>query len=269
MSDPSGTVPQAGWPTAPPGSNLPQVGFPEFPRPASAGHRIGHSTMIGLLGAGLAVLALVLVLAVVLSEPPAAPSCPPLRCQGPPIGNPFDASIGSPVVNGTLYSNKQGFTVRYYPVPGAPSVPVVSEGASGISLSYPFQSDAGGTAELTVIGSPATNTTAQGIVQRVVNQIAPGAQPAYQLPGALVGYQLGAGEAYNVQPVSSAGSTQTDRLIVLGAIRNGFGIAVVAEGQLLPDVGPGSFYWNGHPSPANLNVAYLGDETVNSIKFPS
>jgi hypothetical protein len=147
-------------------------------------------------------------------------------------------------------------------------VPQVSEAANGIELIYPFPSDEGGEGQLTIIGSPAGDTTPQGIVQNVVNQIAPGAQPVYQVPGALVGYQLGVGEAYNVQPVSSAGSTQTDRLIVLAAIKNDFGIAVILEGQLLPDVGPQSVFWNGHSSPANLNVAYVGDETVNSITFP-
>lgn len=246
-----------------------RAGFPELPRPVSWDHRIGHSAMIALLAVGLAVLALILVLAAVLSEPAPKSSCPPLKCQGPPIGNPFSAAIGVPVMNGVLYTNNQGFTVRYYPVPGNSSVPQVQEAASGIELTYPFSSSGGGTGQLTVIGSPAADTTPQAIVQNVVNQIAPGAQPVYQLPGALVGYQLGVGEAYDVQPVSSAGSTQTVRLIVMAAIKNNFGIAVIAEGQLLSDVGPQSIFWNGHSSPANLNVAYMGDETVNSIKFPS
>ena len=225
--------------------------------------------MIVLLAVGLAVLALTLVLVAVLSEPAPKPSCPPLKCQGPPIGRPFSAAIGAPVMNGVLYSNSQGFTLRYYPAPGNPSVPQVKKAASGIELTYPFSSSAGGTGELTIIGSPAGNTTPQAIIQNVVNQIAPDAQPVYQLPGALVGYQLGVGEAYDVQPVSSSGSTQTIRLIVMAAIKNNFGIAVVAEGQLLSDVGPQSDLWNGHSSPANLNVAYFGDETVNSITFPS
>jgi hypothetical protein len=34
-------------------------------------------------------------------------------------------------------------------------------------------------------------------------------------------------------------------------------------------VTPSSPLWDGHPSPANLNVAYVADETVNSIRFPS
>jgi hypothetical protein len=240
-----------------------------MPRPASGDHRISHPAMIALLAVGLAALALILVLATLLGEPPPKPSCPPLKCQAPPIGNPFSAAIGPPVTNGVLYRNSQGFTVRYYPVPGNPSVPQVSEAARGIELTYPFTSNHGGTGQLTVIGSPAGSTTPQGIVQNVINQIAPGAQPVYQLPGALIGYQLGVGEAYDVQPVSSAGSTQTVRLIVMAAIKNNFGIAVIAQGPLLSDVGPQSVFWNGHSSPANLNVAYVGDETVNSIRFPS
>jgi hypothetical protein len=225
--------------------------------------------MIALVVVGLAVLTVILVLVTSLSEPPPKPSCPPFKCQGPPIGNPFSAAIGAPVLNGVLYSNSQGFTLRYYPAPGNPSVPQVQKAASGIELTYPFSSSVGGTGELTIIGSPAGDTTPQAIIQNVVNQIAPGAQPVYQLPGALVGYQVGVGEAYDVQPVSSSGSTQTIRLIVLAAIKNNFGIAVIAEGQLLSDVGPQSDLWNGHSSPANLNVAYFGDETVNSITFPS
>jgi hypothetical protein len=55
----------------------------------------------------------------------------------------------------------------------------------------------------------------------------------------------------------------------MAAIVNGFGIAVVADGQLLAPVSDTSPFWNGHASPANLNIAYDADETVNSIRFPS
>ncbi len=223
--------------------------------------------MIVLLVVGLGLLAVILIVASRLSEAPAKPSCPPLKCQGPPIGNPFDASVGAPVVNGTLYRNQQGFSLRYYQLPGlSPSVATTTQ---QITLTYPFDPSDGGSGVLAVIGAPESDATPQGVVQDLVNQLAPGAQPVYQLPGALVGYQLGVGEAFNVQPVSSTGSTQTDRLIIMAAIKNGFVIVVIAEGQLLPPVVPGSTFWNGHPSPANLNVAYVADETVNSIRFPS
>lgn len=90
----------------------------------------------------------------------------------------------------------------------------------------------------------------------------------YQLRGALVGYQLGVGAAYDVQQVSSSGTSYTDRVIVMAAIVNGFGIAVITEGQLLQPVVSSSAFWNGHPSPANLNLAYGADEAVNSTRFP-
>jgi hypothetical protein len=54
----------------------------------------------------------------------------------------------------------------------------------------------------------------------------------------------------------------------MAAVRGGFGIAVVASGELLSRVTPGSTWWDGHPSPAAISVAYLGDGTVNSITFP-
>jgi hypothetical protein len=77
------------------------------------------------------------------------------------------------------------------------------------------------------------------------------------------------GGAYNVQEASSSGSTYIDRVIVMAAIVNGFGIAVIADGQLLAPVTDVSPFWNGHASPANLNIAYDADQTVNSIRFPS
>jgi hypothetical protein len=260
---------EIGWPTASAGATASVATFPRVRWAESRRRSAIHRTMVVRLGAGLTILALILILATYLSTPAAPPRCQPLKCQGPPIGNPFDAAVGAAVTSGTLYSNKQGFTVRYYPLPGAPSVPQVTEGTGGLQLTYPFKSTDGGTGQLTVIGSSAAGTSAQTVLTNIVNEIAPGAQSVYSIPGALVGYQPGIGEAYNVQPVSSAGSAQTDRLIVLVAIKNGFWIAVVAEGQLLRNVGPGSDFWDGHPSPADVNVAFVGDPTVNSITFPS
>ena len=74
----------------------------------------------------------------------------------------------------------------------------------------------------------------------MINFIASGAQPLYHLAGALIGYQLGVGEAFNYQPVSSSGSASTDRVSVMAGIEKGFEIWVVAAGTLLPNVTPGS-----------------------------
>ncbi len=227
--------------------------------------------MIALLAVGLAILALILVLAAFLNEPAPAPLCPRFKCQGPPLGNPFSTS-GAPVYNGTLYTNSQGFSLRYYPDEAifSNAQGASSGAAKGIQITYAFPAAVGGgNGVLIVLGEPASNTTPQAMVQAMINAIAPGAQPVYQLPGALVGYQLGVGEAYDYQPVSSSGSGTTDRVIIMAAIKNGFGIWVVAAGPLLPNVLPNSPFWNGHPSPANVGVAYAADQTVNSIRFPS
>ena len=200
MTDTSAPRPPDGWPTAPPGSDLPRVGFPEMSRPASPGHRFSHATMIVFLAAGLAILAVILVVAALLSQPPTPPVCPPLTCQSPPIRNPMiggsSAVTGTPVEHGQLYTNSQGFTVRYYSPFGI--TPQASTAADGITLTYDFASQYGGTSQLAVIGAPAGNTTNVGLVQSIIGQIAPNAQLAYQLPGALVGYQLGVGGALSL-----------------------------------------------------------------------
>jgi len=271
VSDTSDPSPSQGWPTAPPGTTVPNLGFPEVPRATERGHGLGHLRVILSLVIGLAILALILVLAAVLNEPAPPPRCAPLQCQAPPLGNPFSQATGPPVVSGTLYRNSQGFSLRYYPstTPLSAVAAATDGSASGVQLSYSFPSSDGGTGQLIVLGAPATDTTAQAMVTAMINSIAPGAQPVYQLPGALIGYQLGVGEAFNYQPVSSSGAASNDRIIVMAGIKDGFGIWVVAVGALLPNVTPSSSFWNGHPSPANLNVAFVADETVNSITFPS
>jgi hypothetical protein len=175
------------------------------------------------------------------------------------------------VVGGTLYQNPQGFSLRYYPrstsLAGVASATLGS--ASGVELTYSFPSGDGGNGDLFVFGGPASNILPQAMVTSMINSIAPGAQAVYQVPGSLIGYQVGVGEAFDYQPVSSSVPASTDRVIVMAAIRNGFGIWVVAAGALHPNVIPGSPFYDGHPSPANVNVAYVAVETVNSIAFPS
>jgi hypothetical protein len=44
---------------------------------------------------------------------------------------------------------------------------------------------------------------------------------------------------------------------------------VLEDGTLLPTVTSSSPFFNGHPSPAGVNMAYgVGDFIVNRIKFP-
>lgn len=256
------------WPTAPPGAPGLKIGFPGAHEVALPAQRFTHRLTILMLLAGLGTLTLTLIVVALLATPGPTPYCPPLKCQGPPIGPPRGGVIGqsgagAAVESGTLYTNPTyGFSLRFYPQPS------VATDSSGIGLTYSFQS---GTADLDVLGGSAGSTSPQSAVDSFVSSNFPNASLAYVMPQPLVGYQPGYGLALNVQPASSNGSTQMVRVFVMAASSNGVGVIVLAYGSLLPPVTPSSQYFNGHPSPADVNLAYFygTDSLINSITFPS
>ncbi len=261
------------WPTAPPGPPGMKVGFPEVREPPPHGHRISHAALVVLLIAGLAVLTAILVVVAVLAPPPPPAPCPPLRCQAPPIGTFGLSSVRglaapSQPVQGHLYKSATGFTVRYYPFPGTSTYPGVETSSNSIVLSYPFKASFGGASYLGVIGKPDDGATPQQVVNDEVSQIAPNAQVQFLMPEAYVGYWPGYGEAFETQVPSADGHSATYEIVVMAAVHDGFGITVVASGELLSQVAPGSTWWDGHPSPTAISVAYIADSTVNSVTFP-
>jgi len=267
------TTSDASWPTSPPGAPGLRAGFPEIRRPAPPGHRFSHVAMVSLLILALAALTAILVVVAVVAPPAPPKPCPPLGCQSPPIGQLGAAALQTgPTLQldqPKLYTNSQGFTVKIYPFfPGSTSYPGYQTFSDGITLTYPFKASYGGTAYLSVIGAPADGNTAEDIVAYEVNQMAPNAQVEYIMPEAYVGYEPGYGAAFETEVASADGQSTTYQIIVEAAIRNGFAIAVVADGASLGQVRPSSTWWDGHPSPAAISVAYMADTTVNSITFP-
>ncbi len=256
----------APWPCALPGAPGLKVGFPGAHEVVAPPHRLSHQRKIVFLLAGLGILTLALVIVAFVATPGPAPPCNPLQCQGPPIGHPGesftkDTSHGSPVLDGTLYRNAQGFTVRY---PAGASVQTDSD---GIELGYDYTN--GGLSTIEIEGMHANGATPQTAVEDFARDEFPDAQPVYQLPDPLIGYQPGYGEAFDVQPASASGSAGTDQVVVVGAVHDGFAILVEVEGSLLPTVTANSPYFNGHSSPAGTNLAYFdGDFIVNRIGFP-
>jgi hypothetical protein len=252
------------WPTAPPGTPGLKVGFPGAHELAGPAHRLSHRAKIVLLIGGLGLLTVSLVLVALLATPGPPSNCNPLTatCQGPPIGHSVGQSThGVADSTGVLYKNAQGFTVRYFQ--GAQ----VQTNSSGIELTYDFNQ--GGPGSIEILGAAANGATAETAVAGFAKQEFPDAQPAYELPDPLIGYQPGFGLAYNVQPASSSGSTSTDQVVVAAGVENGFVIVVQAVGTLLPIVDSKSPFFNGHASPAGTNVAYeVGDFIVNRIGFP-
>jgi RNA polymerase subunit RPABC4/transcription elongation factor Spt4 len=257
--------PNAPWPSAPPGAPGLKVGFPGAHELAGPSHRLSHRAKVLFWLAGLAVLTLTLVVVALVATPGPPPNCNPLKCQGPPIGHPGETSTnaahGAPEVDGTLYRNAQGFTVRYPPQPS------VQTDADGIELTYDYTN--GGPSYIEILGTAAQGVTPQTAVEQFAAHEFPDTQPAYEMPNPLIGYQPAFGEAFNVQPASADGSTGTDQVVVAAAVRDGFVIVVQVDGALLPTVTSNSQYFNGHPSPAGTNMAYFaGDFIVNRIGFP-
>lgn len=265
MSTTDEPLPDTPWPTAPPGSPGLKVGFPAAHELASPSHRVSHRTKTIALMAGLGVLTITLVVVALLATPGPTPYCNPLKpnCQGPPIDPPSQfIGHGAAISDGTLYTNAQGFTVRYPPSPS------VQTDAQGIELTYAYTN--GGPSYIEILGTSAGSLTPQSEVASFAASEFPDTQPAYELPDPLIGYQAAFGDAFNVQPASSDGSTATDQVVVTAAMHNGFLILVQVDGTLLPPVTPNTTtYWNGHPSPAGTNMAFFaGDLIDNRIGFP-
>ena len=270
MSTPPSTWPDSPWPTALPGEVGMRVGFPEVPRPAPTRPPVQPCRNGGSVARRACATDRHPRSRRGNRSSPTAGTLPPLQCQAPPIGDIGTESVKGPqtTTEGRLYKNHLGFTVRYYPFPGTATYPGVTTSANGITLIFPFKPSYGGTSDLTIIGQPDGGATPQQIVDDTVGQIAPNAQLQFQMPQAYVGYWPAYGEAFVTQVPSADGNNATYELIVMAAVHNGFGIAVVASGRLLDRVTPGSSWWDGHPSPAAINVAYIADGEVNSIVFP-
>jgi hypothetical protein len=257
------------WPTATAGAPGLKIGFPGAHELASPVHRLSHRAKVALMLAGLGALTLTLVIVALLATPGPPPSCNPLKCQSPPIGHPIGEPAGqsvhgAPEVQGTLYRNSQGFTLRYI------AASSTQTDTHGIKLTYDFKTAYDGPSSIDIEGAPAGSTTAESEVSTVASDEFPGVGAAYELPDMLIGYHPGFGDAFNVQPVSADGSTATDQVVVAAAVDDNFLITVEVIGTLLPTVAsPSSVFWDGHPSPAGTNLAYfVGDFVVNRIAFP-
>jgi hypothetical protein len=256
----------APWPTAPPGAPGLKVGFPGAHELASPAPRVSHRAKLLLLVVGLGILTVTLVVVALLAAPGPPPNCSPLNCQGPPIGHRIgqiavEDAHGAPVLDGVLYRNAQGFTVRY------PQGASVQTDAQGVQLTYDFNT--GGPSSIEILGAPSGGATPQSTVEGFAGKEFPDTQPVYELPNPLIGYQPAYGVAFNVQPASSDGSTGTDQVVVAAAVDNGFVIVVQVVGALQPTVDAKSPFFNGHPSPAGTNLAYfVGDFILNRIGFP-
>ena len=206
--------------------------------------------MMLMLGIASAVVVAVTV-AVSLSITPArvAYVCPP-HCGRPPLGQPV-------TVNPRFNSADGAFSVSY---PGEATAYTSTFGPNGVSLE--LHAGDGGTLHL--FGEPAADRTPRQVVDEVMKTTYPNAETAYEVPNALVGYQLGYGVVADVYPTNSTDSYTRLRVLVMAGVKNDYALIAAAAGpyrEFSPDFG------SGHPSGANFFLALDMGKYVNSFMW--
>ncbi|GAY18101.1 zinc ribbon domain-containing protein [Mycobacterium sp. shizuoka-1] len=197
----------------------------------------------------LVVTAPLIALSASIAEPAVVYNCPP-DCGRPPSGTPVAALPRFTAPDGA-------FSVAY-PAPG--SAYDVSFDGNGVRARY--TGGDGGTLKLW--GQPANGKSAKDIAEAFLAARYPDARTAYQIPNAMVGYQLGYGEVADIWPQDGDASYRHLRLVILVAVKHDLALIAGAIGpfqEFGPKFGP------GRPSGANLELAMDLDKYVNSFAW--
>jgi hypothetical protein len=203
-----------------------------------------------MLGVSLAVIVVTIAtLSNLFVKQPAIYHCPP-DCGRPPTGVPVSESPRFTAADGS-------FSVAY-PAPGS-NYTITTED-DGVSAEY----TAGDGGAMEFFGEPAQGRTPQQVLDDLLRAKQPDATVAYQLPNAMVGFQLGHGEVLDVYPQTNSGERKRTRIVVLVAVKNDLALIGAAIGpytEFSPTNGPGL------PSGANLELAQDLGRYVNSFQW--
>jgi hypothetical protein len=230
-------------------------GYPGYALPSAnyAATPIGRPRFSWLLGRwGVPVVTLAVALGVVgllLTPKIVLFMCPP-DCGKPPTGTPVMALPRFSAPDGT-------FSVSY-PPPG--SAYTVATGDSGVTATY----TGGGGGVMQLFSEPANGRSAREIAAAILKRTYPDAKVAYEIPNAMVGYQLGYGEVADDWPQGVTASYSRLRILVMAAVKNDVALVAFATGPYRafgPDFGPGP------PSGANLEIAQDMGKYVNSFQW--
>lgn len=219
---------------------------------SSAGRRTRTPVgpLLGTWTLGNALLALVLIgLSLIVTAKPHQYRCPP-DCGRPPIG--------TPVTDLPRYVASDGAFSVAYPAPDT-SYQVTTD-AAGVTARW----TAGDGGVLRLFAEPARGRDPRAVAVELLRRKFPDARIAYEIPNAMVGYQLGYGAAADRWPQSSTGSFLRLRILVLVAVKNDLALVAAAVGphhEFGPDFGPGP------PSAANLQIAQDMGKYVNSFRW--
>lgn len=215
---------------------------------AQGASRPRYFAALGLLAVGLITAMVVLGIWDKLVADAAVYNCPP-DCGRPPNA--------VPVANLPRFTSSDGAFSVAYPPPGAPYE--VSTDRDGVTARY----TAGDGGSLRLFSEPARGRVARRIVTEIIEKQFPGATVAYELPNAMVGYQLGYGVIINFQKPGLSARFDL-RGIVMAAVKNDLALIAFAEGpfrRFSRDFGPGP------PSSANLEVAMEMAKYVESFAW--
>lgn len=178
-------------------------------------------------------------------------ACPP-EC-----GRPLTST---PVANMSRFTSADGaFSVGY---------PTSSSDVGGGDIRVSTQSNgvsvvksSGDGGELRLFSQPAGGRVARRVVEDLMAKEFAGADVAFEVPNATVGYQLGYGVVVNVQ---RPGSLTTSRAVLMAAVKNDLALIATAEGpfrRFTPEFGPGI------PSPANVEIAMVMSKYSDSFSW--
>jgi hypothetical protein len=231
---------------------------------------VSRPRLLVTLGAGLSVVvAVVVAISMWVTPAPVRYACPP-HCGRPPIGPPVGYDPGqapgaepvpqprppAPLVPVQTYprftSADGGFSVAYYPKA------TVTKAADGVIVRYP-----GIDGDVTFFGTPARNRTPLQVVKEYIADHYPTAQPGYEIPNPMVGYEPGYGEVDNFTPGNPYALYTKGRLLVMASVKNGLALVAAAEGPYVEFTPKNS----NHPSAANLIIAQVIGNSVNSFTW--
>jgi len=158
-------------------------------------------------------------------------------------------------------SNAYGYSLEYFPkILGTPlGDPSVMDDRS---IGWKVDFGDGMRWPSTFTGEPASGMTAQQVVDAVHSSKYADASLAFQIPGAALGFNAGAGSVYDYTFSATGATSAPARLLVVASVRNGVAVYLVA-------IGPVDSNWaEGHPNPLETVVGQLMSPLVNGVTFP-
>lgn len=221
------------------------VGLPPGRYTARGIPRARYWTVLGLLVLGLGIGYAALTTWDGMVRDATIYNCPP-DCGRPP--------------NAVPVANHPRFVAPGYSVARPPDDPrwEVTTGDDGVTAKL-----ANGAGVMRLFSQPATGRVARQVVDQLVARLYPSSTVAYELPNAMVGYQIGYGVVVNFQ-ATGLGAGESLRVIVIAAVKNDLALIALAEGpfrRFSPDFGPGP------PSAANLEIAMDMGTYVDSFSW--